>query len=344
MSVTIKDVARLAGCSITTVSRVMHHADNVNPDIRARVEQAIQKLDYSPNKAAQGLGGMTLNSIGIISTHSSGSAFSTPYFSEVLQSIGCIAEEREYDLLLNTTSNSYQEYERCMTMVRSNLVRGIILLSSRVNTILLEKLASLSFPFVLIGNVEYENLKERIHIVDTDNFNDCKAAVSHLIDLGHTRIACLHSSLDYVVNQHRLNGFLAAHTERDIPIRHTFIHDCGSSAEDARLFTRELMQRPNAPTAIFATDDTKAVGAYRALHELGLRVPEDVSVIGHNNYEISAFMQPPLTTVHVPIADLGVTATRILFDLIDGRDAPLETLLPTRLILRESCCPPRQEG
>lgn len=337
MSVNIKDVAKLANVSISTVSRVIHNAPNLRPETIRVVKDAIDKLNFVPNRVAQNLGSGYFSCIGVLSTRSSNQTFGNPYFSIAIQSIAEICEKYNHDILLNFSTNEEREFEKCISMVNEKVVRGFILLSSRLNDILIEKLTELNFPFVVIGRVLNEQLSDKVYTVDTDNVNDCKEAVNYLINLNHRNIACIHAPLKYVVSKERLDGYIEAHKENNIPVNYSLIADGGYTLDDAYLATKKILSGPIRPTAIFATDDIKALGVYKALKELNLKIPDDVSLIGHNNYESAGFLEPPLTTIDVPVEHLGSLAAEMLFQIINGKHPQKRIILDTKLIVRDSC-------
>jgi len=337
VSSNIKDVARLANVSITTVSRVINNGEHIKPETRERVLAAIEKLNFKPNKLAQSLGSGCFQAIGVVATRTSYQAFGNPYFSMVLQAIGETAENKNYEIMLCSSSDENREIEKCMSMIESKVVQGLLLLGSRVNDRLVEELERVGFPFVLVGRVIDEELAKNIYSVDTDNLKDCMEAVEYLISLGHRRIGCIHAPLKYVASKDRLDGYIEAHKRALIPVDYSLIEDGGYSSNNAYEAALKLLNSPNPPTAIFATDDIKAIGAYKAMIELGIKIPDQISLIGHNNYEISQIITPSLTTIDVPIYSLGTTSTRVLFDLIEGNTPEKRIILETSFIKRDSC-------
>ena len=332
MPANMKDVSRLAGVSVATVSRVINHAPNVSADIQKRVNDAIQKLNYEPNKLAQSLSGSAFQAIGI----AAGRVANYEYTGQVLRAISAVAEQNGYQILLNYSDTPDAELEKCISMVKSKMVRGMILLGSKTDDILIEKLFESQTPFVVIGRVENERLCDKVYTVDTDNFQDCKAATQFLIQHGHRKIACLHSRLCYVGTKDRLDGFIAAHAEYGIPVDYTFIAECGHTMDDARKVCFDIFNRDNRPTAILATDDVKGYGVYSAAMALNLKIPDHISIVGHNNYDFSRLTVPAMTTIEVPIQDLGVTATNIFLKQVEKKLPPIRTVLPTRFIVRDS--------
>jgi DNA-binding LacI/PurR family transcriptional regulator len=337
MSATIRDVAKLAEVSVSTVSRVINNASNVNEKTRENVMNAITKLNFKPNRLAQSLGSGAFNAIGVVSTRSHQQAFNNPYFSLIIQAIGEVSEEKNYDIILNSSTSEDKEIEKCLSMIESKVVQGLILLSSRINDRLIEKLHQAKIPFVVVGRVIDERLESEVFSVDTDNLNDCKEAVNYLIKLGHKRIGCIHAPLQYVVSKDRLDGYIDAHKEAGLPIDYSLVENGQYTLNDAYESALKILQNPNPPTAVFATDDIKAIGAYKAIRELNLKIPDDISLFGHNNYEYTAIMNPGLTTIEVPIQQLGMVSANVLFDLIEKKDPEHRTLLETKFIMRQSC-------
>ena len=333
MGSNIKDVAKLANVSISTVSRVINNAPNLQPETKDKVLEAIKKLNFKPNRIAQSLGGGAFHSIGIVSARSSNQAF----VPNILQSIAEVADEKDYEIILNNSINESKEIEKCLSMIDSKVVQGLILLSSRINDTLIEKLHELNFPFVVLGKVLNEYLADKVYSVDTDNLTDCKEAIHYLINLGHRRIGCIHAPINYVVSKERLDAHIEAHKEAGIPVDYSLTENGGYTINQAYEAALKLLKCKNPPTAIFATDDIKAIGAYKAILELGLKIPDDISIIGHNNYDMSEITTPPLTTIDVPIPQLGKVATEKLFDLIEGKTPPVRTILETKFIVRGSC-------
>lgn len=333
MGSNIKDVAKLANVSISTVSRVINNAPNVQPETKEKVLNAVKKLNFKPNRIAQSLGGGSFHSIGIVSARSSNQG----YVPLVLQSISEVADEKDYEIILNNSLNEMKEIEKCLSMIDSKVIQGLILLSSRINDRLIEKLYELNFPFVVVGKVLNEYLADKVYTVDTDNLTDCKEAINFLIGLGHKRIGCIHAPLNYVGSKERLDGHIEAHKEAGIPVDYSLIANGGYTINQSYEAALKLLKCDNPPTAIFATDDIKAMGVYKAVFELGLRIPEDISVVGHNNYDISQIATPPLTTIDVPIPELGRVATKKLIDIMAGKTPPIRTILDTKFIVRGSC-------
>ncbi|WP_094550443.1 LacI family DNA-binding transcriptional regulator [Petroclostridium xylanilyticum] len=339
MNVTIKDVAKLAQVSISTVSRVINGAPNITPEIRQKVEKAIAQLRYKPNIIAQSLGSGRLKNIAVVLARSSQLAFVNPYFTIMFQGLGSVIENSDYEVLLTLAEDEKTEVDKCMSLIDAGSIQGVILLGSRVYDKLINKLIEIKFPFVLIGRVLKDAIPEgaQINHVDTDSINDSMAAVSYLISQGHRRIGCVHAPLKYVVSQDRYSGYCIALRHAEIPVDDSIIVDGGYSWQDAEKAARIILQQKNPPTAIFATDDLKAIGVMKAAYSLGLKVPEDLSIMGHNDYDFAQMVEPPLSTVRVPIYELGKVAAEIMLEQIKNPGhPPKQVILPTQLVIRNS--------
>lgn len=337
--VSIRDVAREANVSVSTVSRVIRKYPNVPPETEEVVMKAIKKLNYIPNVAAQSLTQGSMRNIGIVFTRSAENAFSNPFFADVLRGIGNVAQKHDYYLQLISFSDLKKEKEECIKLLRSGRVDGLILLSSRIYDSLIYELLSQDLKFVLSGRIlESSLLSEKIHCVNTDNVGDSYKAVCHLIRLGHKKIAIVNAPMEYVVSKDRYDGFRQALLWGGIEHDPDLEIDGGYTLEDARKAVKEKLMKRRDITAIFATDDLKAVAAIQAIKELGMKVPEDIAVIGYNDFEVATVVEPNLTTVRVPIFELGKEAATMLVQLLQNKEIKEKRkIIPTEFIIRDSC-------
>ncbi len=333
MPIGIKDVAKMANVSIATVSRVINKVPNVNPEIRERVEIAVKNLNYEPNRMAQSLSGTPLKAIAVAASRSSNSE----YTSRVLMNISKYMQKAGYHVILNHADNDIEEVEQCTSLVKSSMVQGVILLGSKCEDLLVTRLYELGIPFVVIGRVSNPILSDVVFQVDTNNIEGSNRSIEYLFSLGHRNIGCIHSALSYVVSRDRLDGYLLAHKNANVPINYRNIVDGGYTVGDAYEAALELLSQENPPTAIFSTDDTKALGCYKAAAELNLKIPEDLSIIGYNNYEFLSAVTPSLTTTDVPVGKLGIQAAEILCNIIEKKEGAAKVFLPTKFIIRNSC-------
>lgn len=339
MASTIKDVARLAGVSISTVSRVANNASNVSPPIRKKVLRAIKALNYTPNIVARSLEARSLKNIAVVMGRTMDQAFSNPDFFVILQGITSTLVKQEYSTLLLTDLKQSMELEHCIKLIRSGAVQGVIVVGSFVHDPLLSRLLEEDCPFVLIGYPpdNPDIYTTPFNTVSTNDKQSAYQAVRFLLERGHRRIGLVHAPLSYAANRKRYDGYIEAITEAGLRIDHTLIASTSYEVSETVSTVTAILTVAHPPTAVFCTDDYKATGVLRAALGLGMRVPEDLSVMGHNNYQISELTTPPLTTVTVPMFELGRSAGEILMRKITDPSTPIENLFfPNRLLIRDT--------
>ncbi len=339
MAATIKDVAKLAGVSVATVSRAMNNSAKVSNFKKKKINAAIKALNYEPNIIAKRMVNQVLNNVAILPSYPAENIMVSPYVSRMLIGFQEVFRENDMEILLSMELTEENEIKKCNNLINAGMVRGIVLLSSRVYDKTIIDLVQKGFPFVVIGHPHPYSLPPGTSVssVDTDNVNDVKHAVDYLINNGHTRIALLHSPLGYMVNQERYDGYFYAHQSAQIDIDERLIYDAGYSYDEAVESCEKILSLDELPTAVMATDDRKAVAFISAANKRGLRVPEDISVIGHNNYDESKYCVPPLTTVNVPLENLAKTAAQMLINIINGTSPGHQRiLLPSELIIRDT--------
>lgn len=335
MTVTIKDVARLAGVSPSTVSRVLANHPKISPETARRVREAMERLGYVPNAAAKSLVSQTTHTLGIILPRAAEELFVNPFFPEVLRGISVQAQQAGYDLLLASGSTEREEREAVTRLVLGRRVDGVLLLCSRVGDPLIRFLREQRFPFVLIGRAEDD---EGIVSVDNDNVRAAYDATRHLLEKGHRRIAFISGPQTFVVSQDRLAGYRAAMEEAGLSIRPEWVIEAPFLQEGGYLALDRLLHLPERPTALVVTDDIIAIGILRELYAYGWRVPDDLALVSFNNVALAELTTPPLTTVDIDIYRLGTTATSLLLRRIAGEALPAtRVIVPHRLIVRESC-------
>ena len=270
MSPTIYDIARVAGVSKSTVSRVLNKQTNISPEAREKVLKAIDELNYQPNKLARALTSSGFDAIMVISTRSTKTTAGNPFFSDVLHAITAKAEEEGFDVILQTSQSSEDDLQKCVGKIKQKMIKGIIMLSSPANESFFSTLDEYGVPVVVIGKVEgnYQN----IYSVDTDNFRDSAVLTDSFITHGRTKIACLHAPLDYHVSIDRLAGYKFSLEKHGIEINPTWVIDGGYTHESALQAACQLLSSDNPPDAVFATDSMKLLSLYRAADALNLAI------------------------------------------------------------------------
>jgi len=335
MKATIHMVAKEANVSVSTVSRVLNNNPAVLPETRERVLNAIRELDYRPNQLARSLSSKGLDAILLISTRSSSQAANNPYFGSIINAIGMVAEQTGYELILHTGSFEDAEINKTLNMVESRLIKGVVLLSSRIESRYIQKVSKTGVPIVVIGRYDPSIKANNVVSVDTDNYNDCREIGQYLAQMGHRRIGCIHAPLTHYVATDRVEGFKHGLEQSGISADPALFVSGGDSVESAYRAALDLLCS-NPPTAIFTTDDVKALGVYKAANNLHLRIPEDLSVFGHNDFDFAALLSPPLTTTRVPIHELGLISASKLFSMIENGAEEHRQILPTDSIIRSS--------
>ncbi|MGB6407844.1 MAG: LacI family DNA-binding transcriptional regulator [Planococcus donghaensis] len=336
MAITIKDVAKKAGVSPATVSRVIADNPRISVKTKAKVREVMEDMGYYPNFQARNLVANKSRTLGIIMENSAALAFQNPFFPEVLRGISTQAHDSKYGLYLSTGATQEEIYQEVVEMVQGRRVDGIILLYSKIGDPVLEFLRQSELPFAVVGRPHQEPCS--VTYVNNDNINIAKDTVEYLIGLGHRHIAFVGGATDFVVSIDRMQGYQQALAEHQIPfdVDYTVNQDFIQGKE--RESIRRLMALPIPPTAIVTHDDMVAYEVIGYLEDLKIGVPDDVSIIGFNNHTISRYLKPPLSTVDISIYELGLRAAELVLEKITDESTPsTQVTVPSRLIERGSC-------
>ncbi len=331
--VTMRDVAEQAGVSVTTVSHVINETRPVSDELRARVLTAMQELGYKPNRLARSLRQGRTYTIGMIVPDSA-----NPFFAEVARGIEDTTFGNGYSLILCNSDGDLQKELFYVNHLAEKQVDGILFIAAGVSSEHIETLLRRHIPVVVVDRYLPD---VAVDAVLTDNRGGGYLATRHLIDLGHRRIACITGPSDITPSAERVAGYRQALEEADIPVDERWIlrgdFDYESGFRAAEIF---FTLSPK-PTAIFACNDLMAVGVISAAHRKGLRVPEDVSVIGFDDVRLASFTVPLLTTIQQPKHAIGVLAATWLMERVEQPDLPpRRQLLQTSLKIRQTTAPP----
>ncbi|MBQ4075410.1 MAG: LacI family DNA-binding transcriptional regulator [Clostridia bacterium] len=315
MKNTIKDVAKAAGVSVSTVSRVLSGSPRISAQTTQRVKEVVKELGYRPNLLARSLVERTSNIIAALLPSSPSTMFSEPFFFDVLRGIGEYAAQEGYHLMLSTGCQAHNEEESLRQLVSSGIVGGVILLTSRIGDKLMEELYDMHFPFVVLGHPGQE---DEMAWVDNDNAAVGHAAAQHLIQHGCKRLVYWDYSPSHSVSVLRRKGFEAAIREANLDSSQQAVVEVswGTCTPDLDQF-KLLFESPNPPDGILA-GDLMAMSLISLLKEKGLRVPEDVSVVGFNNTPTGRTCQPPLTSVDLSPTALGRRTLELLLEQMHG--------------------------
>jgi LacI family transcriptional regulator len=324
--VTLEMVAAAAGVSPSTVSRILNGTATVSADKRAAVDEAIARLGFVPNPVARGLAGGRTLSVGVVTQ-----TIDSPFFGGALRGMEDELSRAGYSpLFVSGHWNAAQEM-RCIEMLRSRRVDGIIVLAGRLNDAALAAYAQ-ELPMVVTGR----NLKSAgLYSLNFDNFEGGRLATHHLLSLGHRRIAFIAGDPRHADAKERLRGYRAALQAAGVPFEHDLVLPGQYTEDSGRMAVERLLDSREPFTAIFAANDQMAFGAALALHQRKLRVPDDVSLVGFDDLAGALYTVPPLSTVHHPVYELGRIAAATMLQLLAGL-APTERLPSPRFIARES--------
>lgn len=332
MAATIKEVARAAGVSVATVSRVMNDSGPVREETRRRIIEASKALNYVPNSAARSLITSRTNTLGVLLPDLYGE-----FFSEVVRGLDQTAQLQRYHLLVSSSHNDEAAISAALRTMQGR-VDGMIIMSPGISAERIEQSLPDTLPAVLLNSSVSGG---RLDAVDVDNRSGARAMVEHLLALGHRRIAVVTGGRDNQDSRQRLNSYREVMKSRglynaELEIQGDFTEQSGFAA------VAHMLRIEPRPTAVFAFNDTMAVGVLGGLQEVGLRVPHDVSVGGFDDIPMSRYLNPPLTSVHVPVHELGAIAMTCLIDAVrlKNEHSRKHTMLSTNLVVRQSTAAP----
>lgn len=328
---TIYDVAKEAGVSISTVSRVVNSSGYVNVETRRRVEKACK--DYRPIAAAQEMQSRKSRTIGVIINHDPNYFFLNAIYTNVLLAISVVAKKSGFHLLLEINENE----EEIFNLFRERSVDGMILMGAKKSSGMVERMTNEQIPFVLIGN--YNGKNEDICCVDINDNNAVYGAMQHLLELGHKKIGIVTGSLEYASCSDRLDGYKQALTDAGIPINDNYIQICPNLTEaKAESLTKQMLYQKDRITAMIAFNDYTALAAYKAARDCDLNIPDDLSIIGFDDTQIASYVTPTLTSVWQPSYEKGERAMNLLISALENDEMPKGRVeLSCITMLRNSC-------
>ena len=327
---TIIDVAQRAGVSYATVSRVINNEAYVKEATRQRVLQALIDLDYVANRQARSLRGGRTHMIGLLVRD-----LGTGYIGEIIRGIDLELSERQYDLLLYTTHGRGRRESDYVATLTRGMVDGLLLVLPRTPEAYLAKLRQAHFPHVLI---DHQGVDMAGPAVGASNWQGGYDATTYLIGLGHRRIGLITGDLGLGCAVDRREGYCKALCTHGLAVDPALIVMGDFSQTAGYNGAQQLLALPSAPTALFASNDMMAFGAMEAVREHGLRIPEDLSILGFDDIPQAASVHPALTTVRQPLDEMGRVATQLLFTYLENPNHPEERkALPTQLVIRNSC-------
>lgn len=330
---TLDDIAKQSGVSRSTVSRVINGQPYVRQEVRERVLRVIQETGFHPNIAARTLASQRSWMIGLVLPRSVSSFFADPYFPRLTQGIARACNQYNYTLNLFLISSPDDEDKIYPRISRKGFLDGILVQSGQVGDQLIERLINLTIPVVVAGRPFHTS---DVSYLDVDNVKAAFDAVTHLIRLGYRRIGTITGTLSSTASLDRKEGYLRALLDHGLTVDKNLIVEGDFTEESGYTAMQQLVTAQ--PDAVFAASDVMAFGAMRAVHEMGLRIPEDIAFVGFDDLPPATLADPPLTTIHQPIVEFGEKAVEILIDLIEnGVKPPRRVIMDTELVVRESC-------
>lgn len=334
MSPTIKDIAKAAGVSITTVSRALNGYPDVNEKTRSRIKKLAEKMSYRPNAQAQSLVLKKTNTIGVIISELTRDSVKAAFSFEVLCGISDRSSELNYDIILFSTNPNKQMNKTYSDLCRERNVDGVILKGLKTTDPYLREVTDQSmFPSVLI---DIPVAGERVGHVTTDNVSGVRDAVRHLIQLGHRNIAFINGYKEAAICADRLSGYMLGLQEADITYDVSKVEDGRFSEEGGAEAIGKILSRHPETTAVVCSSDIMALGVMKELEQMGRVIPDCISVIGFDDISIASYSTPKLTTVRQEKYEMGYQAAQMLIDMIEGRKVKHKIVLENRLIIRES--------
>ncbi|KGQ46450.1 substrate-binding domain-containing protein [Gallibacterium anatis] len=325
---TMKDIARIAKVSTSTVSHVINNTRYVSDEIREKIMKVVNELNYTPSAVARSLKVKETKTLGMLVT-----ATSNPFFAEVVSGVEQYCNQHHYNLIISSIDGNEQRLQQNIQTLIQKQVDGLLLMYSDTRHAMVEQL-NLNLPIVVMDWWPTELNADKIY--ENSEFG-AYLATKTLIEQGHKNIAIITGKLDKSLAHNRLLGYQKALQDAHLPINPDWIIESHFDFEGGVEGMKKLLQITPRPTAVFACSDTIAVGVYQVAWQQGLRIPQDISVIGYDNIMLAQYLTPPLTTIHQPKAELGKLAVETLLERIKSPDLKYKTtMLQPQLIWRAS--------
>lgn len=321
----MKDVARLANVSTSTVSHVINNSRYVSPDVRQRIESAIAQLSYTPSALARSFKLQETHTIGMLLTQSN-----NPFYSEVVQGVERSCYELGYQLILCNTEGDADRMTHNIEALLQKKVDGLLILCAEAHLIPNDIFSR--YPSLPMVMMDWTPFNHSCDIIRDNSLHGASLAVNHLIEKGYQRIACITGPLDNTQALFRLKGYRTAMTNAGLKIAEGYeVEGDFQFASGEQAMTR-LLSLNNRPEAVFCCNDAMAIGAYHAMAKAGLIVAKDIAIIGYDDIELTQYMNPPLTTIHQPKDELGQLAVETLLNRMQNRDSEQQILTLTPIL------------
>lgn len=335
---TIKDIAKICGVGVSTVSRAINNHPDINPETKEKILNTIKEYGYVPNNSARNLKRVDAKAIAVLVK-----GISNPFFANMIKVIEKECKKKHYSMELSHIESDEDEVDVALKVVKEKRLRGIIFLGGLFSHSD-EKLRKLNVPFVFstAGSIPENISKNQYSNIGVDDRKESARMVDYLINLGHQRIAMIVAEADEEsIGKLRLEGYFESLRAHNIAINPKLIFqtsdDIGHfSMENGYRTTKKLIESGEEFTAVYAVADTLAIGVIRALSEAGLRVPADVSVAGYDGIDVAGYISPSLTTIRQPVEEMAKDTVKLLFDIIAGKKEHQHITYDGELLERES--------
>lgn len=340
MATTIKDIARICGVGVSTVSRAMNNHPDINTETRDMIMETIKKYNYVPNNSARNLKRTDSKTIAVLIK-----GIANPFFSKIVEVIEQETQKKKYSFILQRVEENENELDIAIELVKEKKLKGIIFLGGIISHSN-EKLSQLTVPFVLCatGFLQEGKVREEIKgsYVSVDDYMESYKMTDYLCKLGHKKIAILAANVkDDSIGMLRFRGYKKALEDNGISFdeeltsRMSLLTDCYTLSTGYRLM-KQLLEKRQDFTAVYAIADSLAIGASKAIHEAGKEIPKDYSLVGFDGLEMGEYINPALTTIRQPVEEMGRQAVTLLFQRIKKAGKFSQVVLPGELVIRDS--------
>lgn len=327
---TIQDVAKLAGISTATVSRVLNNYPHIREDVRDRVLVAIKHLNYEPNRVAQRLRANRSRLIGIVVTD-----ITNPFFNAIMASIEAVFFDQGFSVLMSNTNAIPRKELDYLHMMENEEIAGLIIAPSSENVDQVAEMAEAGLPIVVLDR---RMPNARVDMVLADNVAGAQSAIDHLVSLGHRRIGHIGGRMALSSGRERYEGYKLAMEKHGLPIADGWVRFGDQQHASGYARALELLDETHPPTAWFVANNMMTLGALNAIHDRGKHIPDDIAIVGFDDMPWSISLNPPLTVVAQPTLEIGQLASNMLLERIEQPELPSRmVVLDTKLIIRASC-------
>ncbi|AUG57744.1 LacI family DNA-binding transcriptional regulator [Acetivibrio saccincola] len=348
---TSEDIARIAGVSRSTVSRVINNYPDIPEATREKVLKAIREYNYYPNASARRLAGSKSSTLGLfivdikdnekphhVIQNDEALLYDNTFFAPFTNAFIDQANKMHYYVLVSTIFSSSELWKIQSSFCEKRIDAGVVIGSGKEDYKKILDLMKKDFILAAV-DVETENSnKDKAIYINTNNYQSAYDIAKHFIELGHKNIGIVTGDLEKLSGKTRFEGFKQALKDYNIDLPDNFIGYGDFTEPSGYQAMKSILQSPKLPTAVFVCNDTMAIGAYKAIEESNLKIPDDISIIGFDNIKISEYMSPPLTTVNICLSEIAKTATRLLIESVEkGAIEPVEKIIDVKMVKRKSC-------